>query len=99
MNGLRAAARKRNAALERAYASRLQVWRSLSTGEYYLVDIETDRAFGPVQAADVREQWSRARSCWTDEFLDVHWKFDELTHGALPGHARDWEPVSDHEMS
>jgi hypothetical protein len=97
-NPRRDAALKRNAARERVYARRIHVFRNRRTGEYYLVDIETNRAHGPVAARHVRERCAEARSCWTDEFLDTHWRFDELNLSPLPAYARDWAPVSEDEL-
>jgi hypothetical protein len=97
-NPRRQAALRGNKDRERALARRVEVWRRDSTGELYLVDVNTMRCVGAVAGDQIRSGLTQARSSRVDEFLDLHWAFDAMAPQPLPGRAHEWTPVAEDEL-
>lgn len=96
-NRLAAARNVGNADKSRALAARLQIWVEPRSGDYYLVDEQTRQAHGPLVPFEIRRQLAEAGQCWSDEFLDLHWRFLELPLQALPADTQGWRVVPDDE--
>jgi hypothetical protein len=97
-NPLRRAALRGNKDRERALARRVEVWRHDSTGETYLVDVNTLRCVGPIAEDQIRSRLVQARSSRVDEFLDLGWAFDAMAPQRLPGRAHEYTPLAEDEL-
>lgn len=96
-NRLADARKAGNADKARALAARLQVWGDPRSGNYYLVDEQTRQAHGPLVPSEISRQRAEAGRCWSDEFLDLHWRFLELPLQALPADTQGWRVVPEDE--